>query len=374
MKKEEMLSYSMYKDVVKRGVIFNDGQVIVPTEYDYVSRAKKNLFVATKGSVNAYRTYGIEATFYEEGKPYGVYFNECLQNKTLDTEVHFYTGDGQIHMREKIIACIACLNDDMLVLLKANYRWSIALIDYENLTLIEVGAYSNLEYLKTDYSSRRFVVREDDVYSVVSFDAESKLLNKISTGNAEPVEFSDHGMIVKKSSKYGFVKYHGEVILDCLWDKIVLHRDYIETTHKNLTSVHLYNGYCVFYDEITTFESLYANYTLMFKVKNINGFFELYSVNKQLLKEEVDFIDILSDGTAIIGIPNAGYALVKYDVGNDKLIPILPADCFERKENLYDSMSFKHTKVETTVEAVKDNRVAIYDCDGNQLTKFKLHL
>ena len=372
MKKEDVLRKGDFKEITKKGAMFDNGEIVVPVEYDYVSRAKENLFVATKGSANGYRTYGIEATVEENGRKYGEYFNEQLKNKTLDTDLHFYTIDGQIHMKEKIIACIACFNDDMIILLKEGYRWSIALIDYENLTITEIEEYSNLEYLKSEYTDRRFVIQKNDGYFVVSFDTESKVKDFIPMNGQEPVEFSDNGIIIKENNKYGFMRYEGEVIVNCFWDKIKLHREFIEVERDEKTAIYLYNGYMGWYEEIVSFEKLYVRGTLLFKVKNKNGYYSLYSISKQILPYEFNYLEVLSDGTAIIGIPGKGYALVKCDVERSKATAILPTNCFDNTTELFSEMKFIFSKAKLIVEAVKGRKCSYYDTCGKQITKLNL--
>ena len=371
MKKEDVLKKYWVKEISLKGMAFDNGQIVVPMNYHFVSRAKLNLFIGTYGSVNGFRTYGVETDLPENGRPYGEYFNECLQNKTLDTEVHFYTIDGQIPMQEKILACIACLNDDMIILLKEDYTWSIAIIDYEKMTITDIAIYSGLDYLKQDYTNRRFVIRSNDRYSLVSFNSESEVIKHIQLYTQEPVKFNDYGMIVKENNKYGFIKYDGEVILICSWEMIRLHKDFIEASKDGRTAIYLYNGYMSWYEEIRSFETLYVKGILLFKVQMKNGYYNLYSTSKALLPKEVDYLEILSDGTAIICLPLGGCALIKYDITSDSIVPILPTNCFDYKAKLFSNMSFVYRKDDVTVEIMNGNKVATYDTNGNQLTRFK---
>ena len=123
-----------------------------------------------------------------------------------------------------------------------------------------------------------------------------------------------------------------------------------------------------------SYELLHAKLEPLFKIQQKDGRYLLYSVNKQLLPEEVEDVKMLPDGTAIIAIPCSGCALVKYDTENDKIVPVLPTNCFDFKAKLYDGMRFLEHNGRTIVEVHRAGKLAYFDLDGRQLTKFNLSI
>lgn len=110
---------------------------------------------------------------------------------------------------------------------------------------------------------------------------------------------------------------------------------------------------------------------LLFKVHYKNGCCSLYSSKKQLLPKDTESLEILSDGTAIIALPAVGYSLVSYDIQNDEFISVLPSKCIDDKAKHFDSMNFLFRKDATIVEVIRGNKIAYYNTDGSQITKFK---
>ena len=107
----------------------------------------------------------------------------------------------------------------MIILLKSDYTWSVALIDYENLTITDIEELSNLEYLKDDYTNRRIVICKDGKYSVVTFDRLSRISSMHDIEYAEIVEMTEMGVIIRKNGKYGFVFNSGKRT-DCIYDRL----------------------------------------------------------------------------------------------------------------------------------------------------------
>jgi len=372
MNKKDVLSKGMFKEIVKKGAMFDNGQVVVPLEYDHVSRAKKNLFVGTKGSVNGFRCYGIEAKEEEKGKAYGVYFEQQLKKKALDTEVDFYTIEGKLHVDKKILACVACLNEDMILLLDDNYKWSIAVIDYDEQRIVEMINYRELDSIEMDYSNRRFIVCQDGIYGVVTFNEHSKMLDCICgfnpIANFEPVKLLEQGVIMKDHGKFGFMNHKGQKLLDCIYEEIIPKEFYIEAVGIDAVSIFDYSGRYIM--RAQDVKAMQIDGVTLFKGYHRDLTCDLHSLNKRLLPKEFSSIEFCFDGTAIL-CRDGSYGLVRYDKENDEIVPLLPVDFFSQYPKVsYQNMRFIFNKCGVHVEVKKDNKYAMFSTKGHQISTF----
>ena len=297
--------------ITKSGVRNSEGKIIVPIEYDFVTKVNDNLFVATKGSINGLRyPRAMRSTCMpENGEDYGVIFNRMVESKTLDTEVEFYTRQGKIYLGSKILAAVVCKNDDMLLFLKEDYKWSMALIDYQA-QRISSGAYVNANSIKMDYAKNRFIVELENRYVIVALN-ENNRIDEITHLYWEPVKLYDKGAVVKSGDKYGFVDYSGTVILSCIYDEVTPRKAAIQTVTNGGVELFTYDGKLIIGGENYDWCQRYTfKDSDLFMLGHKDGTYCLCSSNKLLLPCEYNSIEICSEFAIVC--KEKEYGLLRY--------------------------------------------------------------
>lgn len=335
--------------VTKSGVRDSRGNIIVPIEYDFVTKVNDNLFVATKGSINGCRrTVGKETYQKENGLPYGESFSCHLENKTLDTEVEFYTKRGKMYSGSKIIAAVPCFNKDMLLLLHEDYKWSMAVIDYRD-QIILGGVYVDADSIEIDYYNNRFIVAFGSKFIIVSFNGESKVVNTTILLDGEPVKLYDKGAIVKKNGKYGFINYTGKVILTAMYDEVIPQKDIIRTVTNGGVELFTYEGkFLVGGENYNLCISLRWKGIEFFILGHKDGTYCLWTSNKQLLDCEYTSIEMCEEFAKVC--KDEKYALLRYDKESNEMVAVFPKNFSDEG---YDKMRFEYTKAATYVIAEK---------------------
>lgn len=344
-----------FKKVTKQGLEDSKGNIIVPIEYDFIEQVNDNLFVATKGDLNGLRNE-FDLQFFSEditdfwkeakqflldkefGRPYGELFNYFLKNKCLDTEVEFYTLKGKIYSGPKILAAVACKNDNMFLLLHEDYKWSTAIIDYESQILFG-GPYVDANSIKMDYDNNRFVITYDNEIVIVTFNEYNRITNKIRLLKGEIVKFCDKGIVIKKNHKYGFINYTGEEILNCVYDEVILEDTFIRGVNKGHVDLLLYTGeYIIGGEDYIWWKTFKVKDEKLTILKRVDNMYCLYSSNKQLLPCEYTLIDIC-DEFAIACNSNGEFGMFKYNEEADEMEAIFPESF---PDIGYEFMRFEH--------------------------------
>lgn len=240
--KREDVKRNKTEIITKTGVRYTNGKIIAPTVYDFVGQINDDLFAATKGSINGLRDQVGDMQKKEAGHPYGLVFNHLLENKSLDTDVDLYTSRGKLHVGYKILAVFACPNEDMLLVLDDEYKWNMVLVDYQH-QIVLGGPYVDAESIEMDYDNNRFVVSNDKVYVIVSFNSDNSIKEKTPAYPCKPVKLADHGYVFEADGKYGFIKYSGEIMFCAMYDEVEPMKNFIKAKKGDDVVLYNYSGH-----------------------------------------------------------------------------------------------------------------------------------
>jgi len=350
MKNQEVVKKGA-KIIGKFGVKDSNGKIIVPIEYDFVEQVNDDLYVATKGSINGLRyTTGRITCTTEKGGTYGVVFDRMLESKTLDTEVEIYIKEKKLHLDQKVIAVFVCKNDDMLLIVDEDYKWSMILIDYINQIILD-GAYLDVDSIEMDYESNRFIIGLDSRYVIVSFKEDNRINETTPILPGKSVELCENGAIVKWEDKYGFVNYSGKVIVPNLYKEIHPEDTFIRAINKNHVDLFLYTGeYIIAGEDYIWWKSYTAKSVRLTVFERKDGNCCIWSSNKQLIECEYTSIEVLEEFAIVC--KDGKYGLLRYDKEADEMVAVFPEN-FPNEG--YDRMTFDFTKAATYIVAEKSS-------------------
>jgi len=333
------------KDVLKKGTEIvtkcgakdSKGNIIVPIEYDFVTKVNDNLFVATKGNINGlnYQHGTIMCTTELDGT-YGVVFDDFVKDKALATEVDFYTIYGKLRMHKKILAAYVCKNDGMFIVLDENYKWSIILIDYEQQTILS-GPYSDVDYIKMD-DNNRFIITLNNKYEVVLFNEDNTIAERTPFSPCKPHTLAEKGFIFEANNKYGFIKYSGEIMFCAMFDKIIPKSSHLQLYKGE--KIELYNYSCrqiAEDDGSVDVETYDLKDVELIILHHKNGETSLYSPNKRLVLSKDSPIQMFDEFAIVC---NEGkYGLLRYNKELDEMESVFPKNF---PDNGYSHMEFDY--------------------------------
>lgn len=342
MKKEDVKRDEM-EIVTKTGVKSSDGRIVVPMEYDFVTKVNDNLFAATKGSVNGLCRQENRVTYQNKD---GFLYDESFENETLDTEVEFYSKQGKFYYGCRILGAIPCKNDDMLLVLHENYKWSMVLLDYQNQIILD-GAYVDVDSIEMDYYNNRFIICLNDHFVITSFKEDCRIANTTTLLDGKPVKLCNNGAVIKKNGKYGFVDYKGKLILTCMYDEVIPRKDTIQTVTNGGVELFNYNGkFFVGGKNYDWCQTCYWKGIEFFILGHKDGTYCLWTSDKQLLACEYSSIEMC--GEFAIVCKDERYGLLRYDKESDEMVAVIPKII---PDGNYIKMRFDYTKAATYVMA-----------------------
>jgi len=194
---------------------------------------------------------------------------------------------------------------------------------------------------------------------------------KLKPGDYEQIESANEGIVIRMDKKYGFINHSGEIMIHCVFDKIILKDKYIEAIQDSRLSIYSYSGdnivpgwVYVYVEPVTVCDRI------LFKASHKEGnYFTLYSMEKQLLMPFYSSIDIASDGAIILCRENRYYGLARYDERRDEVIPVLPNNFngIYYLEEAYDDMIFMDLKGSSLIEVTRNDETTVVDMYGRQV-------
>lgn len=373
-----------YKFVKKAGMEDEDGNIIIPKEYERIESITNNLFAGIEetlgnGLMNLSEgklveksrlTYSTLEVLWEQVNKFkrenGSVESELLirnmKLKVAARRIDFFSLKGKLKINKKILAYYYSVVNEVLLLMDDNYKWCLATVDYDNQEIVISEVYSEIERIK-EIPNEGFILEKDSKFEIIYANGQ---MNIGPFCGWIAVETFDKGFIVvDKEGDKGFYNYSGKKILDVCWKKIIPQEDYIEVYTKKklsgeLKGIYSYCGKRIVpceYIKIDTYSNLYIA-----RGKTIEGeeFYELFS-NEARVSAKV-FSDIKINGDIIIYAFLGKYAMGSYYSEEGHMKAIIPLE--------YDSLRFSKLN-ENYICAKKGKKYALFDINGNQITGFR---
>ena len=209
---------SKVKVVQKQGVINEEGKVIVPLKYDYVTVLQCGIYAAVVGDVELKEEESIRKKHYHYKR---------LSPVKDKSKVHLYSDKGEIIFTEPILEYIVTDDDlEKIVAVKVLDAWRLVEFDYENNIL--KSYYSIADEILDVCDGYIAVKRLNEGCTVYSLKNWERILDLREADKITIIKKSGFVVYEKKTGKAGFYNLSGGMILDYEWDWMECHLDHIQ--------------------------------------------------------------------------------------------------------------------------------------------------
>lgn len=343
----------------KYGMEDENGNYIIPRNYDEIVRLDTNLFAAIKSDHISYtaNSEGLFATYTltKEGLA-------CLwQNSDLknfqSAQIDFYSVNGKLDFEKNIIACYWSKENHVLLLLDEKKLWSIAHLDYAKHEIIEDISYIGLNEVKEIHEGR-FLIERNGLYEVLSL-KDGKNFYHMDYSLIEPYQ---EGIIIKnKLGGYGVMTYSGEILLENM-KEISFEQEYIWVINMdNKEVIYSYKGECIVPPANEIEVTHLSSGDLIFTYTDEAGMLGVYSERGEVMPFKCRDIFVVENGM-IIYCKDKKYGLLQYIDG--RLKEVLPA-------KYKDIRMMRSKKNKLYVGAKLGFWYDVYDLEGNKLKDSK---
>lgn len=365
MTNKDVLKEGKVTYVTKIGLNDEEGNIIIPMEYDYISCVTPNLYVATKGAIKGLLVGAGGESFYAED--IRTYTDKSIENnKTIDSELHFYSlSAGKLAFDKKIRACIHCKGTDTFLILDEKYRWSFAYVDFAENKIIENEKYNGFRFIVQNYNNRKFSFIIDNTFIVLSLNEENEI-SLITCLENQTAHLYHQGMVLENDSKQAFMNYDRELLIQYNNHRIVPFEDYIRVDKDEFEGVYSYEGkeivpceYLKISKEVMLGDTFFRTATANEKGEKVMN---LYSMEQKLFSSTCKSIEINPKGYIIID----GEELYKYDKELNYVKTIYPNTLYNVKD-----MKFVYKNGNSYIRGKKHFRYALFDLYGYQLSPFR---
>lgn len=398
MKKSVVIRGKMYDLVTKTGLADIKGNYIIPKEYDRIIFVTNDLIAAIEdrpgSGILGSRGMAERGNITQRGlyycwrqQPDKHYSNpltildQNVSEQIAGYNIEFYSLQGKLELSQKVLAYYYSKNNDVLLLMDENYKWSIACVDYDS-QKISISSYVKkdesdgsevIEYDKDidrikEVSDGKFLIQKKGLFYIISEGG----CDRIGPFDFKAIEPHTHGFVaVLENNKHGFLSYSGEVVLDYVWDEIIPNENYIEVVTKVIPEggkargIYSYDGKPIVpcdYLSIKSY-SVFSQTIFICESKGIedNYWYELYSMNGQINPNAYKEVDIRSNGRMVYCLAGK-YGMSLYDEGMDGFKELIPCS--------FDCMGFVLGKKDL-ICVQKGKKYALYNENGTQQKPFK---
>jgi len=394
MKEKTSVKEREFYLVTKTGMEDDNGNVIIPREYDRIIKINDNLFAAIEDSLNSgiitishgiieksnLTKRGLEILWRAErikkqpdavqNGVVGILANKDKKKEVSAVNIDFYTLEGKLECKKKVLAYYYSEENNLLVILGEDDKWSILRIETIAQSLVVYKDYERLDDIKEIYGGR-FLIRRNDRYEIA-----------VGPGNDEPelcpfnckeVEPHEKGLLLTDDSyQHCFVDYSGHIIVNYLYGDIIPCDDYILVKTKVIpdggkaTGVFSYEGKLIIpcdYFSIGTFNVLN---TKLFALQSIgihgNQYWQIATMEGKIFDKTYTTVSFQPDGRMIYCDSTSRWGMKQYIEGG-RFVQILPAE--------YDHISWTRIGGAYYVCVQKGKKYALYEPDGSMFRDFR---
>lgn len=268
MKKTISINGKDFVQLEKNGLIDMKKNVVMSNKYDRLEGIDENLFAAIKER----RGSGIPTNvgvLYKGNLDYDglicCWNNVLLKKNIAQFNIDFYSEKGKLKIDKKVLAYYYSKMNKLLIFMDETYKWNLATIDYE---YQEINLFFNFENFGINFNTNDVTVSEyDENIDRVRETLDGKLIIEkkgifeiifdeafIRRGpfNLKDIETTEKGFIgVLDNNKRGFFNYNGKVVLECEWDNIIPHNNFLEVFKEGASSAkYSYSGNIIVSQEL----------------------------------------------------------------------------------------------------------------------------
>lgn len=204
------------KVVQKQGIVDEEGEILVPIEYQEITELKSGVFVCKKENSKLKRLW---------------------KQKTVKDQIihHLYTKKGRVNFSHPIID-YKCDDKENIVAIKIEHGWKLVQIDLKrNIIKVTCSILDNINEISGDFIN----IKRSDSSAIYSIEKARIILGPVK----EELKINDYGIVSTYEEKQGFYNYDGELILECNWKSVSCYDNYILViaAHRNI-GVFSYSG------------------------------------------------------------------------------------------------------------------------------------
>lgn len=393
MKEKISVKEREFSLVTKTGMEDDNGNIIIPREYDRIIKINDNLFAGIEDSLNSgfitvshgiieksnLTKHGLEILWRAERKKeqpdavktgvVGILANKDKKKEVSAVNIDFYTLEGKLECKRKVLAYYYSEENNLLVILGEDDKWSIMRIEAVAQSLVVYKDYERLDDIKEIYGGR-FLIRRNDRYEIA-----------VGPGNDEPelcpfnckeVEPHEKGLLLTDDSyQHCFVDYSGHIIVNYFYGDIIPSDDYIlvKTRNECRYGIYSYEGKNIIpckYFSIGAVDVLNTKlFTLQSKTERGSSYWQIATMEGKIFDKTYMTLSFQPDGRMIYcdGTNGKNRWGVKLYVDDGRLVQILPAE--------YDYISWTRIGGADYVCVQKGRKYAIYEPDGTIFRDFR---
>lgn len=394
MKEKISVKEREFSLVTKTGMEDDNGKVIIPRDYDRIIKINDNLFAAIEDSLNSgiitvshgiieksnLTKRGLEILWRAEcikKQPdavqtgvIGILANKDEKKEVSAVNIDFYTLEGKLECKKKVLAYYYSKENNLLIVLGEDYKWSIMRIEPIIKMLVGYKDYEGLEGIKEIYGGR-FLIRRNERYEIA-----------VGPGKDDPelcpfmchaVEAYEKGLLLTNDSyQHCFVDYSGKIIVDYVYgdmipcDDYILVKPIITPNGKKATGAYSYEGKEIIpckYIQIAVHDVLNTKlFVLQSLTVKDNPYWQIARMDGKIFDTAYLTVSIQRDGRMIYCDASRKWGMKQY-VDDGRLVQLLPAE--------YDHISWTNIGGAYYVCVQKGKKYAIYEPDGTMLRDFR---
>jgi len=394
MKEKTSVKEREFYLVTKTGMEDDNGNVIIPREYDRIIKINDNLFAAIEDSLNSgiitishgiieksnLTKRGLEILWRAERikeQPdavqtgvIGLLANKDEKKEVSAVNIDFYTLEGKLECKKKVLAYYYSEDNNLFVMLGEDCKWSIMRIETLTQSLVVYKDYEGLDDIKEIYGGR-FLIRRNDRYEIA-----------VGPGKDEPelcpfmcheVEPYEKGLLLTNDSyHHSFVDYSGKIIVDYVHGEIIPCDDYIKVKEGlipdmlNKIGIYSYEGENIIpceYSSIEAFDVLNTKlFALRTKIGDEEYYWQIATSEGKIFDRKYITVSFQPDGRMLYCEGAKVWGMKQY-IEDGRLVQILPAE--------YDHISWTHIGGAYYVCVQKGKKYALYEPDGSMFRDFR---
>ena len=391
MKEKISVKEREFSLVTKTGMEDDNGKVIIPREYDRIIKINDNLFAAIEDSLNSgiitvshgiieksnLTKRGLELLWRAERKKeepgtvqtgfVGIIANKDEKKEVSAVNIDFYTLEGKLECKKKVLAYYYSEENNLLIVLGEDCKWSIMRIEPITQSLVVYKDYERLDDIKEIYGGR-FLIRRNHKYEIVGRPGKDE--PELCPFMCHAVEPHEKGLLITDDSyRHSFVTYSGKIIVDYFYGDIIPRDDYIliRTRNECRYGIFSYEGENIIpceYFSIADYDVLNTKlFVLQTKKGDGSHYWQIATMEGKIFDKTYMTLSFQPDGRMIYCEGGFRWGMKQY-VDDGRLVQILPAE--------YDHISWTSVRGSTMFVCVrKGKKYAIYTPDGTMYRGFK---